>query len=132
MAAEGHRPARRRQRVSRCKVDAVAAGEYAIRLHRPKTKADGNNILNCPAGFWVSNSAKGAVLTRNWVHDQSDGAPGDKDQAFYIGESPANSAGGFNVIASYNRTENWKTHQHLEVKGGDVTRPCAYGARRGR
>jgi hypothetical protein len=108
-------------RVSRCKVDAVAAGEYAIRLHRPKTKADGNNIVNCPAGFWVSNSAKDAVLTRNWVHDQSDGAPGDRDQAFYIGESPANSAGGFGVVASYNRTENWKTHQHLEVKGGDVT-----------
>jgi hypothetical protein len=108
-------------RVSRCKVDAVAAGEYAIRLHRPKTKADGNNVVNCPAGFWVSNSAKDAVLTRNWVHDQSDGAPGDRDQAFYIGESPANSAGGFGVVASYNRTENWKTHQHLEVKGGDVT-----------
>lgn len=107
-------------RVSRCKVDGIAVGEYAIRLFRPNTKADGNHVVNCPGGIWVSNNAKGAVITRNWVHDQLDGTTGSNDVAIYIGESPANSAGGFNVVASYNRTENWRTHQHLEVKGGDV------------
>ena len=119
-------------RVSRCKVDAVAAGEYAVRLHRPKTKADGNNILNCPAGFWVSNSAEGCR-----PHPQLGPRPerrrsGRQGPGLLYRREPGQLGG------RIRRRRQLQSHRELEdppASGGEGRRrhrPCAHGARRGR